>query len=200
MRPCPRLLVVAAFAAVPFLLNACATPAPPRPNFPPITFEGKAPIRLDVSEISVELAYQAPAAPPNVDHLFPARLSDAALQWPKDRLVAAGTVYTAEYVVRDASVVAVPLKPSTGLTGLVTKDQTERYDARVAVEMRILDSQRRVVGSAAAEAVRSRSAPEDITLNDRDKLWYEMAKDIMAELDRQLEQTIKTSLFPYLVQ
>ncbi len=196
----PGLSLLAALVAIPVLLGACTPPAPPRPSYPPITFEGQAPIRLDVNEIAVELAYKAPAVPPNVDHLFPARLSDAAQRWPKDRLVAAGAGFRAEYLVRDASVVAVPLKASTGLTGLVTKDQTERYDARVSIELRIVDSQGRVVGSAQAQAVRSRSAREDITLIDRDKLWYAMAKDIMAELDRQLDQTIKTTLFPYVLQ
>ena len=101
-------------------------------------------------------------------------------------------------MILDASVVAVPLKTSSGLTALVTKDQSERYDARVAVEMRIVDTFGRVVASARAEALRSRSVREDVTLSERDQVWYEMAKDIMGELDRQLAQTIKTALFPYI--
>ena len=48
--------------------------------------------------------------------------------------------------------------------------------------------------------MRSRSAREDITLTERDMLWYEMAKEVMAELDQQLDRTIKTTLSPYVVQ
>ncbi len=191
--------LVAALAAVVFTLGACATPAPPRPVYPPIAFQGQVPIRLAVREVTVESRYRAPDSRPNVDHLFPARLLDAAQRWPKDRLVAAGAGFRAEFVILDASVVAVPLKTSSGLTALVTKDQSERYDARVAVEMRIVDDLGRVVASARAEAVRSRSVREDVTLSERDRVWYEMAKDIMSELDRQLDQTIKTVLYPYLL-
>ena len=192
-----RLLV--ALAAVAFTLGACATPAPPRPVYPPIAFQDQAPIRLDVSEVTVESRYRAPNSPPNVDHLFPARLLDAAQRWPKDRLVAAGAGFRAEFVILDASVVAVPLKVSSGLTSLVTKDQSEKYDARVAVVMRIVDDLGRVVATARAEAVRSRSVREDVTLIQRDQVWYEIATDIMSELDRQLDQTIKTALFPYIM-
>ncbi len=199
MPPMRRRILVAVLAAVPFWLGACTTPAPPRPVYPPITFEDQTPIRLDVSEVTVMLKYQAPGTSPNVDHLMPARLSDAAQRWPADRLVAAGAGFRVEFAILDASVVAVPLKTSTGLTGLVTKDQSERYDAKVAVEMRIVDTLGRVVASARAEAVRSRSVREDVTLSERDQAWYEMAKDIMGELDKQLEQTVKTVLFPYLL-
>ncbi len=180
------------------VLGACAA-APPRPEYPPIRFQEQAPLRLDVNDVVVDVTYQVPAKPPNVEHLFAVRPAEAARQWAEDRLVAAGPRLRAEYVVRDASVVAVPLKKSTGLTGLVTKDQAERYDARMAVELRIVDAGGRAVATARAEAVRSRSVREDITLNERDQVWYEMTKDIMRELDRQLEQTVRTSLAPYLV-
>ncbi len=193
-----RILVVA-LAAVAFTLGACQTPAPPRPVYPPITFQDQDPIRLNVGEVVVESRYQAPGGPPNVDHLFPARLLDAARRWPADRLAAAGAGFKAKFVILDASVVAVPLKASSGLTALVTKDQSERYDARVAVEMRIVDTFGAVVASAQAEAKRSRSVREDVTLSERDQVWYQMAKDIMGELDRQLDQTIKTALLPYIL-
>ncbi len=188
-----------AFAALAFALGACATPAPPRPEYPPISFQDKAPLSLKVGEVRIETRYRAPGVAPNVDHLFPVRILDAALAWPKDRLAAAGTGLRLDYTILDASVVAVQLKKSGGLKGLVTKDQSERYDARAAVEIRILDTFGAVVASAQAEAVRSRSVREDVTLSEREKLWYEIAQDIMAELDRQLEQTIKTAFRPYLM-
>ncbi len=195
-----RLTALAVLGAASLWLAACSTPPPPRPQYPPITFQNQAPISLDVSDIAVEVAYVAPAAPPNVDHLLPVLLSDAAQQWARDRLRAGGASFRARYVVQDASVVAVPLKTSSGLTGLVTKDQAERYDARVAVELLIYDSQGRQVATAQSQAVRSRSVREDITLTERDQVWYDMVKTIMAELDDQLTKTIKTSLFPYVQQ
>jgi len=191
----------AVVAAVALVLAACAAQAPPRGTFPPITFQGSAPIRLDVRDISIVQDYRPPAAAPNVDHLFPVPPLDAALAWGRERLVAAGTTgRRAEYVVRDASVVEVPLKKSGGLKGLVTTEQSERYDARIAVELRLLDDGGRVAGTAEAEAVRSRSVPENITLNEREKVWYEMTREIMTELDGRLEETIRTVFFPYVIQ
>ena len=167
-------------------------------EYPPITFDAKPPLQLDVSEVAVELTYQAPGAAPHVDHLFPVRIAEAAQRWARDRLASAGTGFRARYTVRDASAVEVPLERSGGVKGLLTQEQSKRYDARVTVELGIFDSQGRQVASARAEAVRSRSVPEDITLNERDRVWYEMTKALMAELDKQLEQTIRTSLKPYL--
>ena len=191
---------IAALGAAFLWLGACATPAPPQPQYPPIAFEDRGPIHLEVGEVEVELAYRAPDAPPNVDHLFPVRPAEAARRWPGDRLVAAGTGFRARFVIKDAAVVAVPLEQSGGLTGLLTQEQSERYDARLAVELVILDTQNRQVASARAEAVRSRSVPEDITLSEREQVWYEMTRTLMSELDKQLEQTIRTSLTPYVLQ
>lgn len=198
LSPMRGRFLMAAFAALAFALGACATPPPPRPDYPPISFRDKAPLSLKVGEVRIETRYRAPGVAPNVDHLFPARILDAAQAWPKDRLVAAGTGLRLDYTILDASVIAVKLKKSGGLKGLVTKDQSERYDARAAVEIRILDTSGAVVATARAEAVRSRSVREDVTLSEREKVWYEIARDIMAELDRQLEQTIKAAFHPYL--
>jgi len=191
----------AVVAALVFTLGACETVAPQRPVYPPIVFQDQPRIRLDVGEIKVESRYRAPGSPPNVDHLFPVSLLEAAQRWPNDRLAAAaaGSGNRAEFVILDASVVAVPLKTTSGLTALITKDHNERYDARITVEMRILDGFGGVAASARAEAVRSRSVREDITLRERDQVWYEMTRDIMRELDRQLLQTIKTALVPYIL-
>lgn len=195
-----RLSAIAVLGAMSLWLAACSTPPPPRPQYPPITFQDKAPISLDVSDVAVEVAYVAPATPPNVDHLFPVLPSNAAQQWARDRLRPGGASFRARYVVQDASVVEVPLKKSSGLTGIVTKDQAERYDARIAVELLIYDSQGRQVAAAQGQAVRSRSVREDITLTERDQVWYDMTKTMMSELDEQLTKTIKTSLFPYVQQ
>ena len=187
--------------AVVLALSACETP-PPMKTYPPISFKNEAPIRLNVDEITVVQDYTPPGVAPNVDQLFPVSPVETALRWGKERLVAAGTGTgnRAEYIVHDASVTETALKRETGLTALMTKEQAERYDARIAVELRILNSLDQVVGKADAEAVRTRSLAEDATINDRDQLWYDMTKDLMTELDRQLDKTIKSVLSPYVLQ
>ena len=41
--------------------------------------------------------------------------------------------------------------------------------------------------------------PEDISLNERERVWFKMTEDLMKELNAQLEQTIKTTFFPFVI-
>ncbi len=100
---------------------------------PRIAFAQVAPIKLDVREIEVERAYQPPHAAPNVEHLFAVPPAAAATLWAVDRLVAVGPLGRARFIVREASVVEIPLEQSGGLTGAFTTEQSERYDARLVV-------------------------------------------------------------------
>ena len=183
-------------------LAACTTPPPQNP-FPEITFKHLPPIQLDVSEISVEDDYKAPGIPPNVDHLFPVRPASAAAAWGRDRLVKAGVGARAgrrlRYIVRDASAIEVALKTKEGLTGVLTVDQSERYELHIAVELQIIEDGGRTVGTLTAQVERSVTVPEDSKLGEREKIWFQMVEDAMKELDLQLEKTIKSVFFQYVV-
>jgi len=179
------------------LVAACTNP-PQQNRFAEITFEHHPDIKLDVSEVVVEQAYVPPNGSPNVDHLFPVKPVDAAIRWAGDRLVVAGTRRTAKFIVKEASVVEVPLDTKKGLQGTLTNEQSERYDAKIVVELQILDGGR-TEGTTVAEAVRRVTVPEDITLNDRERVWYRLTEDIMSDLNKELEKVIRTVYFPYLV-
>lgn len=168
--------------------------APKAPEYPPIRFTDGAPIRLDVARIDVVQQYRPPLAAPNVEHAFPVRPAAAVAQWARDRLRAAGGQGRAEVVVLDASAIEVALKKTTGLRGALTTDQSERYDASISVEVRISDGGGRQRATASAKARRSRTVPEDITLNGREKLWYAMTVKLMATIDEALRRRIKQSL------
>jgi len=179
-------------------LSACTTPLP-QSRFPQITYKHLPPISLDVAEISVEDEYKAPGIPPNVDHLFPVRPADAAMAWGRDRLVVAGAGRRLRYVVREASAIETALKTKEGLTGVLTVDQSERYEMRIIVELQIINDDGRTEGTANAQVERSVTVPEDSKLRDREKVWFKMVEDAMKELDAQLEKTIKTVFFQYVV-
>jgi len=179
-------------------LAACTTPLP-QSRFPQITYKHLPPINLDVAEISVEDEYKAPGIPPNVDHLFPERPADAAMAWGRDRLVAAGTGRRLRYVVREASATEAALETEKGLTGVLTVDQSERYELRIVVELQIINDDGRTEGTANAQVERSVTVPEDSKLSEREKVWFKMVEDAMKELDTQLEKTIKTVFFQYVV-
>jgi len=179
------------------LIAACTNP-PQQNKFADITFEQYPDIKLDVSEVVVEQAYVPPNGPPNVDHLFPVKPVDAAIRWAGDRLVVAGTHRIAKFIVKDASVIEEPLETTEGLTGTLTNDQSERYVAKIVVELQILDGGR-TEGTTVAEAVRRVTVPEDITLNERERVWYRLTEEIMSDINKELEKVIRTVYFPYLV-
>ena len=187
-------LVVLALAGA---MSACTEP-PPEPLYPQLTYGHLGTIRLDVAAVEIVEVYEPPLTPPNVEHEFPITPAAAARRWFEDRLEAVGAAGLALAVVREASVVEVPLKKTTGLTGLVTKDQSERYDAKLVMEIEI----RSAVGDRAAfvraVASRSRSVPENITLNDREKVYFELTEALMNDINAQLLNQINQHLVKYL--
>lgn len=179
------------------LATACAIDEPGN-RFEPISFAELPAIGLDVGSVEIEQTYKGTGQAPNVEHRFPVRPGDAAVRWAEDRLSAEGDRLTFRYVVRQASAVETVLPRTGGVTGLLTTDQSERYETHIVIDMQVLDG-RQVQGTASAEARRSITVPEDITLNERERVWYKLTKDTMNDLNDQLEATIKRAFFPYIV-
>lgn len=172
-------------------LAACET-APPEPQFAELTYAHKPDIRLDVADIVVRQGYTPPMERPNVDHLFPVSPAEAAMQWAQDRLVAAGDTGTATYLVTDASAKVADLQTDQSLSDYFTNEQAERYTTRIAVELSVEKPQRS--GSITVESRRATTVPEDASINDRRRTWYEMTDTQMDELDAELERSLRAEL------
>jgi hypothetical protein len=180
----------ALFAAAAFVLAGCATEVE-RPGFPQISFAHLQPISLNVARIEVENRYVSPATRPNVEHEFPVSPAAAASNWGRDRLRAVGQTGTARVIVRRASVIEVPLKRSTGVKGAFTRDQSERYDAIIDMKVELRDGNGDVRVTAESTAKRSQSVSENISLNDREKVWFTLTESMMADLNTALENQIR---------
>jgi hypothetical protein len=83
------------------------------------------------------------------------------------------------------------LKRTQGVRGAFTTDQSQRYDLSLACSLEILDDRgllRQAFASAAA--TRFRTVPEGISINEREKVWFDLVEasmnDINAEMDRQI--------------
>ena len=189
-----RMAAAAIFAAT-LALAACEFAAD-SPKYPELSFTHLPQIRLDVAQIEVVNEYVAPSKPPNVEHLFPTAPSVVAERWGRDRLRAVGATGKARVVVRRASVVEVPLKRTTGIRGALTTDQSERYDADVEMAVELEKDASKVTVSARAR--RSRTVPEDITLNDREKEWFMMNEGIMNDLNASLETEIRKGMAKFI--
>ncbi len=180
------------------LLLAACTNAPPPTKFPQLTYGHLGAFVLDVSEIEIVNAYRPTLRPPNIEHLMPVAPAAAARQWARDRLKSAGSSgRRAVFTIIDGSVTETALKRQTGLRGALTVDQSERYDAVLAVRLEIFDLNGRRVGVAQAEARRSRSVPEDITLNAREKIWFSITETLTDNLNAELERAIPQFLSAY---
>jgi hypothetical protein len=170
-------------------LAACQN-APTAPKYPQLTWRHLPSYNLSVSNIEVVNEYQPPLKAPNVDHLFPQPPVDVMARWSSDRLKARGGSATARVIISDASVVENRLKKKEGITGAVTTDQSERYDGKINVTMEIRSGREFREAFVHAAAARTRTVPEDITLNEREKVWFEMTEAMMKDINRQLEQAI----------
>jgi len=191
-----RSLLTVALAAVGLGVAGCQSPPPPA--FPEITFAHETPLALDVAEIDYVEAYLAPQTAPNVDHLFPVRPAAVAKRWAKDRLRAVGTSRRARVTLTDASVTETMLKTRKGITGAFYNEQERRYDATLEVKIEIFDDRGFSQAHASTVAKVSRTVPEDITLNDRDKVWFEMTETLAKKFDAEFERTIRTYLGGFL--
>lgn len=192
-----QLLALALVATV----AACADPPAPPPKFADIHFLALPPFRLNVSQIQIDTKFQPTFQEPNVEHEFPIPPQRALENWAHDRLLAVGptTGAVARFTIIDASVRELNLPKKDGLKAAFTTQQAERYDGHVSVMVQIIDAQGIAERTATAEAVVTRSVPEGITLNERDKVWYEMTRDMMADLDRQIQRQIDASFAPFRV-
>jgi len=175
------------------LLASCDTP-PHREPFPQLTYQHLAPINLDVAQIVIQDAYQPPMTDPHVDQDFPTPPATAARQWAKDRLRAVGNDGVAKFTILDGSAIDVPLPRTTGVSGMLTQDQSDRYDVTLTVRLDVENRMGARRASISASAQRSETVAEDMTLNEREKLWFEMTDQLMQQLNAELEKQIGAHL------
>ena len=183
-----------ALAAVMFgTIAACQTPDP-EPTYPELSYGHLGTIPLDVARIEVVLAYAPPAKKPNVEHLFPVSPLSVAERWIADRLRAAGRTGVARATITQASVVEVVLDRTRGLRGVFTIDPSERYDGVIEIDIRILGDDGREKAAVLSRAERSRTVAEGVSLNDRERVWFEMTEAMMNDLNTSLQRQINQYL------
>ncbi len=192
------VLLVFGLAAVTVFAGCAQTPK--RAEQTGFAFEDQLPITLDIAAIETENAYRPPLTPPNVEHFLPIPPAEAAVSWAKARLRKAGATRRLIYTVREASIIESALEKKAGLSGLVTVDQSERYDARLAIDLTLIGYDGRTEGRANFAAERSITVPEDASPDQREAAWFRLVEQLMQDTDRQLEDTIKAVFSKYVVR
>ena len=170
--------------------TGCETPAP-EPVFPDLTFAHLTPIGIDVSTIEVIENYVSPMRAPNVEHEFPVSPGKATLYWTKRRFRATGSVRRGQVIIQDASVTATPLNVKKGVTGLFSNEQSVRYDARIQVRIEVTSPVGGRSSFATATVKRSRTAAEEISLNERHQLFFDLVSALLEDLDAAAVKNVR---------
>lgn len=186
--------VVMALAAL-LALAACEN-KPPVQRLPEISFADKRAISLNVASLEIVPEYVSTGRKPNVEHLMPVSPENATVRWVKDRLKPMGAAGSgsARVVIKDAKVVEVPLKTDKGFTGLFKEEQAERYDGTLDVAIEIKDARGFTQADVVARAARTRTVPEGVSLNERDRIMHEMTEALIRDIDAQMDGLIRTYL------
>lgn len=195
-----KFRLVRSFATVTFILLLSGCQTPQKPAYPDLTYSHLPKIRLNVAAIDVVEEYQPPLRAPNVEHLAPVPPGAAMARWGRERLQAVGTSGRARLVIQRASIVEVPLPLTSGLRGALTTEQAERYDGVLDATVEIFDAQGRSVAFARANAERRRTLAEGATLNQRERLWFQMTEGLMNDINGSLESSITRHLNEYLMR
>lgn len=186
-RPSGMVLALAAVLA----LSACEN-KPPMQKLPEITFTNKRPIQLDVGQLEIVPEYTSSAARPHVEQLMPINPENATVRWAQDRLKPMGRNGSARVVIKDASVVEVPLQTDKGFTGMFKDQQAARYDGTLEVAVQILDERHMPVADVVARATRTKTVAEGATLNERDRALYEITESMIRDIDVQMDGLISS--------
>jgi len=189
-----RTALLALMGALP---AACAI-EPGRARFPEITFAHRPAFRLDVAAIEVVEAYRPSTSAPHVETELPMPPDAMLRAWARDRLQAVGRAGRARFVILDASVIQVPLAVAGGIADALTVDQAYRYDASVKVRIDLADGAGLRTARVEASARESRSVAEDITLNDRERVWFAMTEALASTLDAELDRAVPRHLRAFL--
>lgn len=187
----PSRVVMALACAL--VLAACES-KPPVQKLPEISFASKRPFSLDVGQLEIVPEYVSPGKRPNIEHMMPVSPENATVRWAQDRLRPVGRSGFARVVIKDAHVVEVPLKTDKGFTGMFKQEQAERYDGNLDVAIQILDERHLPVADVVARASRTRTVPEGVSLNERDRVLYEISEALINDINSQMEQLIPTYL------
>lgn len=187
-----RSRVVMALACV-LALAACET-KPVVQKLPEISFADRVPFRLDVGQLEIVPEYVSPGKRPNIEHLMPVSPENATVRWAQDRLRPVGRTGYARVVIRDARVVEVPLQTDKSFSGMFKDEQAVRFDGSLDVAIQILDERHLPVADVVARATRTKSVAEGASLNDRDRVLYEITDSMIRDIDTQMDGLIRTYL------
>ena len=174
------------------IVSGCNTPPPPQ--YPELTFAHMPVITLGVSRIEIVDNFKPMSDAKHIESLMPTSPETALRNWARDRLRANGVSGVAKFIIEDAAVTETNLARTTGLKGVFTNDQAQRYDARVKVSVRLEGVPRVSEAYAEAEAMHAQTVAENATVNVREQAWFNLTEAVMKDFDPAMATSIRKHL------
>jgi hypothetical protein len=161
---------------LPLAFAACGGPMP---SYPPLRYDYLPPIRLNVATVEVQADFAPSGFAPDVSSLDPVQPVEVLRQMAVDRLKPFGPAGRAVLVIQNAALV----------------QDGDTISGTMAVRLDIYTSANVRAGYAEARVARSHSGHVD----DIHQTLYDMTKQLMDEMNVQLEYQVIHSLRDWLV-
>lgn len=172
------------------VIAACAGPQP-GPELRPIDFSDRPALRLNVARVTFRDETGEEEKPSEVGRYFPDPPRQVVERWVRQRLAPVGSEGEVQAILYDASVQEASLPRTGGLRGLVTIDQSERYDARVVLALRAFDRSGQFTAGVESRIERSTSVRENLGRGERTAIWHRLMQDVAQRLDEEMERAIR---------
>ena len=176
-----------------FLTLACETPVATQ-KLPKITFVHLQPLNVDVASIEIVNQFSSLMKAPHIEHKLPTSPAKALIQWVKDRLKATGKFGNLRVFIEDASATETQLDLDKSLKGQFTKQQSHLYKFSLRATALLTDASGIHLGSAKATATHSATIREDISLNERQRAWFELMDRLINDFNHQMEASLNQHL------
>jgi hypothetical protein len=174
-------------------LAACANANPPAPTLPPVSFADKPPFVLNVARIEIVSQFVTPSGAPHIEIGLPVTPENAIRRWIQDRMQPRGTNGTLRVVIRDASAIETAVPKDPNATSAFGDQPTTKVAMSVEVSLELLDDRQFVTAEVSGKASRSQTLLNDIKLNERDKILYDMAIDVVRGWGDEISPRISTN-------
>jgi hypothetical protein len=158
---------------------------------PPLDFGDRPPLHLTVERITIDSVDRPAGVPPDVDQMLPLTPEAATRALLEQRLRAVGGPDRLQAVILDASVQEEALETASGVRGLLTTEAAARLQGEIKVRVDRLDPAGTVVGSVSTAVTRTRAIPEGVGYAERQRIAYELVRDLVADLDAGLTANLR---------
>jgi hypothetical protein len=164
----------------------------------PIRFADATTLSTDATSLSLHVDNRPPREYPHVMYRAPFTYEQAARAWANAHFSLNGnSVNMLRITLRDGDITEKLLPRTHGIKGLFTKDQAAEYEAKLELDIAIVDPNGKVLASTNAKAWHTRTVPEGTTEEEKRGIWADMIKTTFDNLDAELQPRIRTSLAGY---